>query len=194
VEENQLAGKSIKSKYPEIGVCGLSCRLCPGYVMKTKSRCPGCKTEWRFGGPCSILHCAVKRNIEFCGDCEESITCEKCKRHRELGKKYDSFKCYQKLEDDIAFMDKYGLAEFRKSQKVREKLLWKMLDEFNEGRSKSYFCLAATVLEVNELESALAEGKRDSKGLDIKEKAKLLHSILDRIAAEKNYYLKLRNK
>ena len=188
----RLTAKSIKSKYPEIGVCGLSCRLCPGYVIKTKSRCPGCKTEWRFGGPCSILHCAVKRNIEFCGDCEESITCEKWKRHRELGKKYDSFKCYQKLEDDIAFMEKYGLAEFRKSQKIREKLLRKMLDGFNEGRSKSYFCLAATVLDVSELENALTEGKRDSKGLDIKEKAKLLRSILDRIADEKNYYLKLR--
>jgi len=192
--ENRLAGKSIKSKYPEIGVCGLSCRLCPGYVMKTKSRCRGCKTEWRLGGPCSILHCAVKRNIEFCGDCEESRACEKWKRHREMGKKYDSFKCYKKLEDDIAFMEKYGLAEFRKSQKVREKLLWKMLDEFNEGRSKSYFCLAATVLEVGELENALAEARRDSKELDIKEKAKLLHSILDRIAVEKKYYLKLRKK
>ncbi len=186
--------KSIKSNYPEIGVCGLSCRLCPGYVIKTKSKCPGCKTEWRFGGPCSILHCAVKRNIEFCGECEESITCEKWKRHRELGKKYDSFKCYQKLEDDIAFMEKYGLAEFRKSQKVREKLLRKMLDEFNEGRSKSYFCLAATVMEVGELESALAEARRDCGGLDIKEKAKLLHSILDGVAAEKKYYLKLRKK
>ncbi len=111
-----------------------------------------------------------------------------------MGKKYDSFKCYQKLEDDIAFMEKYGLAEFRKSQKIREKLLWKMLDEFNEGRSKSYFCLAATVLNVDELENALAEARRDSGGLDIKEKARLLHSILDRIAIEKQYYLKLRKK
>ncbi len=184
----------MKLKYTEIGVCGLSCRLCPGYVMKTKSKCPGCKTEWRLGGPCSILHCAVKRNIDFCGDCDESKTCAKWKRHREMGKKYDSFKCYQKLEDDIAFIQEHGLAEFRKSQKVREKLLWKMLDEFNEDRSKSYYCIAATVLEVDELEKAIAEARSGSKGLNIKEKAKLLHSILDRIAAEKKYYLKLRKK
>jgi hypothetical protein len=191
---NRFTGKNIKSKYPEIGVCGLSCRLCPGYVMKTKSRCHGCKTGGRLVGPCSILHCAVKRNVEFCGDCEESKTCEKWKRHREMGKKYDSFKCYQKLEDDIAFMEKYGLAEFRKSQKVREKLLWKMLDQFNEGRSKSYFCLAATVLDVDELENALEVARIGSISFDIKEKAKLLRSILDSIAAEKNYCLKLRKK
>jgi len=132
--------------------------------------------------------------MEFCGDCEENKTCNKWERHREAGKKYDSFKCYQKLEDDIASIGKYGLAEFRKSQKIREKLLWKMLDGFNEGRSKSYYCLTATVLEVNELEEALREAKINSGGLDIKAKAKLLHSILDGIAAKKKYYLKLRKK
>ncbi len=184
----------MKSKYPEIGICGLSCRLCPGYVMKTKSRCPGCKTESRLRGPCSILHCAVKRNIEFCGDCEENKTCARWGKNREFGKKYDSFKCYKRLEDDIIFILKNGLAGFRKSQKAREKLLLEMLDEFNEGRSKSYYCLAATVLEVDELEKAITEARSNSGGLDIKEKAKLLHSILDRIALEKKYYLKLRKK
>ena len=111
-----------------------------------------------------------------------------------MGKKYDSFKCYQKLEDDIAFIQKHGLVEFRKAQKVREKLLWEMLNGFNEGRSKSYYCLVATVLEVNEIEKALKEAKSKSKGLDIKEKAKLLHSIFDEIGQKKNYYLKLRQK
>jgi hypothetical protein len=53
---------------------------------------------------------------------------------RKIGKKYDSFKCYQKLEDDISFIETYGLAEFRKSQKIRGKLLKQMLDGFDEGR------------------------------------------------------------
>ena len=184
----------MKSNYTEIGVCGLSCRLCPSYVIKTKSKCPGCKTDYRLGGPCSILHCAVKRNIEFWGDCDDSKTFEKCKRHRETGKKYDSFKCYQKLEDDIDFIQKQGLAEFRKSQKVRENLLRKMLDQFNEGRSKSYYCIAATVLKIDELKESIVEAKNNSKSLDIKEKAKLLHSMLDNIASRNNYYLKLRKK
>ena len=136
----------MEAKYKEIGVCGLACRLCPGYVMKTKSKCHGCKTDWRLRGPCSILHCAVKRNIEFCGDCKENKSCEKWKKHRESGKIYDSFKCYQKLEEDINFIQIHGLIEYRKSQKIRESLLWKMLDQFNEGRSKSYYCIATTVL------------------------------------------------
>jgi uncharacterized protein DUF3795 len=184
----------MKSKYTEIGVCGLSCRLCPSFVMKTKSRCHGCKTEWRLGGPCSILHCAVKRNIKFCGDCEENKTCQKWKRHREHGKKYDSFKCYQKLEDDIAFIQDNGLDEFRRSQIIKGKLLKDMLDHFNEGRSKSYYCIASTVLNVDDIEKAIDEAKSKSRGLDIKEKAKLLHSILDNIASKNNISLKLRKK
>ncbi len=184
----------MKFKYTEIGVCGLSCRLCPSYVIKTKSKCPGCKTEYRLGGPCSILHCAVKKNIEFCGDCEENKTCEKWKRHREYGKRYDSFKCYQKLEKDICFIQDNGLAEFRKSQRIRANLLKKMLDQFNEGRSKSYYCIAVTVLKVGELKKVITEARSKSRSLDIKEKAKLLHSILDNIALKNNYYLKLRKK
>ena len=184
----------MKFQYPEIGACGLSCVLCPGYVMKTKSRCPGCKTSWRLGGPCSLLHCAVKKNVEFCGECQESKTCEKWQKHRAMGKIGDSFKCYQKLEDDIAFLQKHGLLEFRKSQKVRAKLLHQMLDEFNEGRSKSYFCLVATIFEVNEIEKALKEARSKSKDLDIKEKAKLIHSIFDQIASQKKYCLKLRKR
>jgi hypothetical protein len=184
----------MKSKYPEIGVCGLSCKLCPGFVMKTKSRCHGCKTEWRLRGPCSVLHCAVKRNIEFCGDCEDSRICHRWKKHREYGRKYDSFKCYKKLEDDIKFIQKNGLDEFRKSQNTREKLLKKMLNRFNEGRSKSYYCVASTVLEVDDIKKAIDEASSNSRGLNIKEKAKILHAILDSIALKSNISLKLRKK
>ena len=55
---------------------------------------------------------------------------------------------------------------------IRENLLKEILKEFNEGRSKSYYCIAATVMEVNELEQALIKGKKDTKGMDIKSQGK----------------------
>jgi acyl-CoA reductase-like NAD-dependent aldehyde dehydrogenase len=67
-----------------------------------------------------------------------------------------------------------------------------MLAEFNDGRSKSYYCIAATVLEINELHQALRAAKERTKDVALKEKAKTLHSILDQIAKEKGYLLKLR--
>ena len=180
-------------KYPEIGICGLSCRLCPRYHTESKSRCGGCKSEFRMAAGCPFITCAIKKKgIEFCWQCKENETCEKWRKHREFSKQVDSFICYQKLEDNIAFIQKNGVNEFEKEQKTRENLLKEMLQEFNEGRSKSYYCIAATVLDIEELEEALTKAKKDSIGLEIKERSKVLHSILDKLAERKNYYLKLR--
>ena len=180
-------------KYPEIGICGLSCRLCPMYQTEAKSKCLGCKSESRMTVGCPFITCAIKKKgVEFCGDCEENATCEKWSNHRDTGKKSDSFKCYQKLEEDISFIQKNGLREFERMQKNREHLLKGILKDFNEGRSKSYYCIAATVLEIEELKDALIKARKESNGLDIKSKSKLLHFILDDIAETKNYCLKLR--
>jgi len=114
----------MKIKHFEIGICGLSCRLCPRYHTEGKSKCGGCKTESRTAVGCPFITCAVKKKgIEFCWDCEENETCGKWKRHREFGKQRDTFKCYQRLEDDISFIQKNGVDEFNKLQKVKEKLL-----------------------------------------------------------------------
>lgn len=183
----------MKINYLEIGVCGLSCRLCPMYHIAGESRCGGCKTEPRMAVGCPFITCAVKKKgIEFCWDCEENTACEKWKKHRESGKLHDSFKCYQKLEDDISFIQKNGVEVFEKSQKLRENLLKEMLREFNDGRSKSYYCISATVFEIDELETALDEARKNSVGLDVKGKSRKLHSILDGIGGKKKYHLKLR--
>jgi hypothetical protein len=180
-------------RYPEIGICGLSCRLCPHYHTEGSSRCGGCKTESRMGAGCPFITCALKKKgIEFCWSCEEHTRCEKWKKHREAGKKSDSFVSYQKLEDNIAYIQQHGADEFEKEQKMREHLLLQMVREFNEGRSKSYYCIAAAVMETEELEAALKEARSKSDGLAIKEKSKVLHSLLDAIARQRNYYLKLR--
>jgi hypothetical protein len=179
--------------YPEIGICGLSCRLCPMFNTSTSSKCKGCKSADRMALGCPFITCAVKKKgVEFCWDCAESETCEKWKKHRQAGKEYDSFKSYQKLEDDIEYIKNNSVQAYNEQQKIRESILLRLLKEYNEGRSKSYYCIAATVMDINELENALAEADIESKPLDIKDKAKLMHSLLDAIALKKGYYLKLR--
>lgn len=142
---------------------------------------------------CAFITCAVKKKgLEFCWDCIENEGCEKWKNHRDAGRQYDSFTCYQKLEDNIVFIQKNGVDEFERVQKHREDLLKEMLREFNEGRSKTYYCIAATVLEIEELEAALKQAKESSEKLDLKGKSKLLHGILDGVAEKRQYCLKLR--
>ena len=130
--------------------------------------------------------------VHHCGFCEENKTCAKWRKHRDMSKRLDSIVSYPKLEDNIVFMEKHGLLEFEQQQKTREKLLREMLVEFNEGRSKSFYCVAATVLEIGELEAVLEEAKQKAKGLDVKAKSEVMHLLLEEIANKKNYLLKFR--
>jgi hypothetical protein len=142
---------------------------------------------------CPFITCAVKkRGVEFCWDCGESESCEKWQKHRMLGRQYDSFKSYQKLEDDINFIIANGIQAFDEQQGIREALLMRLLNEFNEGRSKSYYCIAATVMEIDELRISLEEASSGSKSLNTKDKSRTMHTILDSIAIKKGYCLRLR--
>ena len=142
---------------------------------------------------CPFITCAVKRRgIEFCWQCPEQENCPKWRERRESGKAHDSFVCYQKLEDNIEFIQSKGVPAFVKQQQAKEELTSAMLAEFNEGRSKSFYCVAATVMDMQELKKAVDQARHESKGMDIKGKAKTLRSILDGIALKRGYHLKLR--
>jgi hypothetical protein len=180
-------------RYVEIGVCGLSCRLCPSYNTQSESHCSGCKSPQRMQVGCPFITCAVKKKgLNFCWECRESSSCEKWKKHRDASKIGDSFKCYQILEADIQFILQQGIEEFERQQKIREQILKAMLDEFNDGRSKSYYCIVATVFSIEELQQALACARDNSNDLQQKEKAKVMHSTVEKVASQKGYLLKLR--
>ena len=145
------------------------------------------------GVGCPFITCAIKKKkLEFCWECAGSGTCTNWQRHRESGRVKDSFVCYQKLEDNIAFIQRHGVGAFENMQKAREQLLSEMLKSFNEGRSKRFYSIAATVLEIEQLEAALNKAKKDSTGLDIKGRSKVLHNILNKIATKNKYFLSLR--
>ena len=128
-----------------------------------------------------------EKRCRVCWECAESKDCQKWKAHQEAGAKYDSFKCYQKLSADIQFVRENGFEEYKRLQDIREEILKDMLANFNEGRSKSYYCIAATVLEIEELKKAINKANEKSKGLDLKSKSKVLHAMLDEIAKQKGY-------
>ena len=68
-----------------------------------------------------------------------------------------------------------------------------MLKYFDDGRSKSFYCIAATLLSIKSLEKALEQAKK-AKTEDIKIRAKRLREILDKFALEEKVELKLRKK
>jgi hypothetical protein len=180
------SGKNLK-KYPTIGVCGLDCGLCPRYHTTGTSRCPGC------GGPdffnkhpsCSFITCCVKKkNLEVCAECAE-FPCPKFKSEDEYWqmKESSSYPPGRKIIPNLSFIREHGIEKFVAQQKERIKLLGMMIGNFNDGRSKSFYCKAAALLEVGKIEEALKKAvqqiKSDNIGQnDSKVKAGILRGIL----------------
>jgi len=183
----------VERPHPEIGVCGLSCRLCPSYHSEAASRCAGCTSPARIAVGCPFITCAVKRrDLPGCWACPEGESCGKWQAHRATGRAHDSFVCYQRLEDNIATLRAHAAETFAEQQRERESLLRVMLAEFNDGRSRRRYCVAATVLTIDELSEALEQARAASAGANAKERARALHRSLDAIAERCGYTLTLR--
>jgi hypothetical protein len=111
----------------------------------------------------------------------------------------DSVVTHQKIKPNLHFIRKQGLDKFLRQQRERMGLLEKMLKDFNDGRSKSFYCIATTLLPVTELKALLGEAERKVKlekvkADDIKTKAKILRGLLNDFAAKGGVELKLRHK
>jgi len=174
-------------KYPTIGACGLDCGLCPRYYTQGPSRCPGCCGPDFFSKhpSCSFVTCCVKKkNLEVCTDCNE-FPCLKFESEGENS--YDSFITHRKTVFNLNFIKENSIEKFIEQQKKRIKLLETMLNDYDEGRSKSFYCLATTLLTIESLEKSLNNVEKSD---DIKIRAKNLKKILNEIGVE----LKLRKK
>jgi hypothetical protein len=90
-----------------------------------------------------------------------------------------------------------GIERFVVQQNERMNLLGTMLECYDDGNCKSFFCLAAALLSVDSLNKALMKAEQDvtehSVGKDDKKsKAKILKTFLTYYAEEENVELKLR--
>ncbi len=184
--QNKLPSK----KYPAIGVCGLDCGLCPRYYTAGPSRCPGCAGPDFFNKhpSCSFITCCVKKkNLEVCGECSD-FPCSKFKSDEEYKqvKESSSYPSYKKAISNLNFIKEYGIEKFIQQQIRRIRLLETMIKDFDDGRSRSFFCKATGLLDLSVLESSLDKATREIrtdkiKPDDVKNRAKILRSILNEV-------------
>lgn len=183
-------------KYITIGACGLSCELCPRYYTVGTSRCPGCGSEYRVSVGCPIITCCVKgRGLETCAECTD-FPCQKY-THVLRGEEFDSFLTHKKALPNLYFIKRHGLKAHAREIKKRARLLNQMLRKFNDGRSRSFYCVATTLLPIETLERSLkvAEKKVVEEGVgsrDLKGRAKILKEVINKAAQKKRIDLKLR--
>ena len=173
--------------YPTIGVCGLDCGLCPRYYTVGPSRCPGCCGPNFFNKhpSCSFITCCVKKkSLEICAECSE-FPCSKFKSDEEYQQLElsSSYPPDRKVMSNLKFIREHGVKKFIDQQEKRIRLLETMLENYNDGRSKSFFCKAAALLDITSLETSLDDitqkiETNNIKSNDKKTKAKILKSIL----------------
>ena len=183
-------------KYPIVGACGLNCGLCPRYHTEGTSKCPGCCGPhfWQKHPGCGFITCCVKqRNLETCAQCVDWTGCERVARLLDSAKRQDSFLSYRPLAANFAFIQKNGIEEFARLENGRLKFLRHLIDNYDEGRSKSFYCTSCQLIQLDELKQSLADAEATiTEDTDIKEKAEIVRTSIGNLADSLQIDLKLR--
>ncbi|MCD4744751.1 MAG: DUF3795 domain-containing protein [Bacteroidales bacterium] len=186
--------KPIK-KFPTLGCCGLDCGLCPRYYTVGSSRCPGCCGPNFFNKHpgCPFITCCVKKkNLEVCSQCDE-FPCSKFNGW-DAG---DSFISHKISISNLILIRKSGLGKFIKQQAQRIKLLEIMQKNYDEGRSKSFYCISTALLPITDIETLLNTAEQEIEDNKINEddkkaRAKILKKLINDFAGKQGIELKLR--
>ena len=180
--------KGFKRNNQLLSLCGLNCGLCP---MHIDGYCPGCG-----GGAgnqsCRIARCSLEHdNLTYCYECS-SYPCDKYMKFA----KYDSFITHQHYHQDLMKAKDGGIDTYNQEQLEKIDILKIFLEKYNDGRKKSFYCLAVNLLELEELKSLIKQIETNSKlsALTKKEHAKYVFDLFQDLAKQHSLILKLNKK
>ncbi len=168
-------------------LCGLNCGLCS---MHLDGYCPGCG-----GGAgnqsCAIAKCSLQHDkVEFCFLCSEYP----CWRYEGIDE-YDSFITHQHQLKDIIKVQEMGIESYCEEQRKKSEILKMLLSGYNDGRRKTFYCVAVNLLPLQDIENVMKHVAEDSlDNLTMKEKAEIIVSFFQDIAIKQGIILKLRKK
>ena len=181
---------------PQFSLCGLNCTFCPKYRTSGDSRCPGC------GGPdfyekhpaCGVVSCSLRHGgVEYCFQCEAYP----CAKYTGLSEK-DSFMPYIHVLRDMEEAKSGGMDAYLHRLDKKSRILDELLEHWDNGRLKSFYCLAVNLLPLEDLASAMDRLGEQANGLDFREKAdqairgKMARDCFEALAADQGIMLKLR--
>lgn len=181
-------------RFPVIGACGLDCGLCPRYYTRGKSKCDGCGSPYSYAAVgCKIFRCCVKeKDLETCAECTE-FPCAKLDDAWE----YDSFLTHRRMKTNLNYIREKGVEDHACKLEGRMALLGEMLSGFDEGRSKSLYCVAATLLSVEGIREAISCANETVERLgvekvDVKSRGNILKGTIHDVATKEAVDLRLR--
>ena len=168
-----------------LSLCGLNCALCPMFVG---GYCPGCG-----GGagnqPCAVQRCAKQREgIAYCYQCAE-YPCEKYAG----ADARDSFITHLRQFQDMEKAKTIGLTAYHAEQQEKAAILKRLLNEYNDGRRKSFYCLAVNLLELPDLRTVMSTLENaPCDNAELKQRAEKAALLLRTVAEARGVTLRLR--
>lgn len=178
--------------YPRLSACGLNCGLCPRYHTEGSSRCPGC------GGPgfydnrpkCGVVTCMQKHGVGYCFQCGD-YPCSKFDKAAE----YDSFISHQNMFSNFQQAKEGGIDAYMAMLDEKVGMLCILLDRYNDGRKKSFFCQAVNLLGLEDvrivMDRVFAEIDPDDP---VKERSAYAATFFKAMAEDRGVDLKLKKK
>jgi hypothetical protein len=131
-----------------------------------------------------------KRGFETCADCEEYP----CARFDKESSGLDSFVSHRKVFSNLNDIRAGGLPFFIEKQRIRIDILENFLAHFDDGRSKSFYRLACTLLPIDQLIDCQQNMKTTADSLDAKQRCEMLRNRLQQVANDLNIELRLNNR
>jgi hypothetical protein len=161
--------------------------------MRLDGHCPGCG-----GGvgnqSCAIAKCSMQQDkVEYCFLCPEYP----CRRYKGIDiEEYDSFITHQRQLRDIERAQKIGIKAYIEEQAQKAGILQTLLSNYNDGRRKSFYCVAINLLPLQDIEAVMKQIVENTSfnNLTVKEKAEKAASLFQDIAVRQGLVLKLRKK
>lgn len=166
-----------------LSLCGLNCGLCS---MNLGGYCSGCGNG---NQSCKIARCSLEHGgVSYCFECPEYP----CDKYLHIDK-YDSFITHQNIKADLERAKAIGISRYSEEQREKVRILNLLLAHYNDGRRKTFFCLAVNLLPLSELETIVSQLQR-SEDLELKERSAQAVRLLQSSADAHGILLKLRKK
>lgn len=172
----------------QFSLCGLNCALC---TMKLDGYCPGCGGGAGNQG-CAIAKCSLRQGgLEYCFQCRE-YPCEKY----DNTEAFDSFITHRNQLKDMEKAQKTGMEQYHSDLHKKAEILRYLLLDYNDGRHKSFFCIAVNLLVIQDLNAVMEQILHETCGgnLSIKEKSAVAARLLQSVAEQRSVVLKLNKK
>ncbi len=166
-------------------LCGLNCGLCP---MQIRGECSGCFNGSTCYLTCPLAPCSVRHgNVQYCFQCPEYP----CKRYDGIDA-HDSLISHRNQKRDMLKAKEMGIETYLAEQSAKKALLTRMLEEYDDGHHDVFFCLAANLLDVDDLESVIRQADENCVRMNQIEKANWMVCHLQNCADKRQTPLILR--